>query len=50
MTADSGGSGHFVYNQLLHVIERKMINYVDLDINIAGHHGMSGVGKGVLVG
>ena len=54
MTADSGVSSHFIDNQLLHGIEQKMLNYVNLDtpvtINVACNHRVSGIGKGVLIG
>ena len=53
MTADSGGSSHFIDNQLLPGIEHKMNHYVLLDppviVNVAGNHRLYGVGQGVLV-
>ena len=52
MTADSRASSHFIDNQLLPGIEHKMNHRVQLDppetVNVAGNHGIYGVGQGVL--
>ena len=51
ITADSGASSHFIYNQLLPGIEHKMNHYVQLDPpvpnNVAGNHRLYGLGRGV---
>ena len=53
MTAGSGGSNHFIINQLLPDIELRINHFVHLNppvtIKVAGSHRNSGVGEGVVV-